>query len=193
VYKDPMRQVVFLDNHDIPRFYSVVGEDTSKYKMAYAWMLTTRGIPQMYYGNEILMAGTTSPNDGYVRQDFPGGWEGDAANKFTAAGRTPKENSIFNYIKTLTNFRLKSSAIKTGKFMQFLPVDGVYVYFRYDGKQTVMCLMNTNKEPKTIDMTRFAERTNGFTAALDVAAGQVFQLEKTITLLPVSNLVLELK
>jgi neopullulanase len=193
VYKDPMRQVVFLDNHDIPRFYSVVGEDTSKYKMAYAWMLTTRGIPQMYYGNEVLMAGTTSPNDGYVRQDFPGGWEGDAANKFTAAGRTPKENSIFNYIKTLTNFRLKSSAIKTGKFMQFLPVDGVYVYFRYDGKQTVMCLMNTNKEPKTIDMTRFAERTNGFTAALDVAAGQTFQLEKTITLMPVSTLVLELR
>jgi glycosidase len=193
VYKDPMRQVVFLDNHDIPRFYSVVGEDTSKYKMAFAWMLTTRGIPQMYYGNEILMAGTTSPNDGYVRQDFPGGWEGDAVNKFTAAGRTVKENSIFNYIKTLTNFRLKSSAIKTGKFMQFLPVDGVYVYFRYDGKQTVMCLMNTSKEPKTIDLARFNERMKDYTTALDVAAGQVFQLEKTITLMPVSNLVLELR
>lgn len=193
VYKNPMRQVVFLDNHDIPRFYSVVGEDTSKYKMAFAWMLTTRGIPQMYYGNEILMAGTTSPNDGYVRQDFPGGWEGDAVNKFTAAGRTVKENSIFNYIKTLTNFRLKSSAIKTGKFMQFLPVDGVYVYFRYDKNQTVMCIMNTNKEPKTIDLARFNERMKDYTAALDVAAGQVFQLEKTITLMPVSNLVLELR
>lgn len=193
VYKNPMRQVVFLDNHDIPRFYSVVGEDTSKYKMAFAWMLTTRGTPQMYYGNEILMAGTTSPNDGYVRQDFPGGWEGDAVNKFTAAGRTVKENSIFNYIKTLTNFRLKSSAIKTGKFMQFLPVDGVYVYFRYDKNQTVMCIMNTNKEPKTIDLARFNERMKDYTAALDVAAGQVFQLEKTITLMPVSNLVLELR
>jgi neopullulanase len=193
VYKDPMRQVVFLDNHDIPRFYSVVGEDTSKYKMAYAWMLTTRGIPQMYYGNEILMAGTTSPNDGYVRLDFPGGWEGDAVNKFTAAGRTEKENSIFNYIRRLANFRLKSSAIKTGKMMQFLPVDGVYVYFRYDNNQTVMCIMNTNKEPKTIDLARFKERMKDYTAALDVAAGQVFQLEKTITLMPVSNLVLELK
>jgi glycosidase len=193
VYKNPMRQVVFLDNHDIPRFYSVVGEDTSKYKMAFAWMFTTRGIPQMYYGNEILMAGTTSPNDGYVRQDFPGGWEGDAVNKFTAAGRTVKENSIFNYIKTIANFRLKSSAIKTGKFMQFLPVDGVYVYFRYDKNQTVMCIMNTNKEPKTIDLARFNERMKDYTAALDVAAGQVFQLEKTITLMPVSNLVLELR
>jgi len=147
----------------------------------------------MYYGNEILMAGTTSPNDGYVRQDFPGGWEGDAVNKFTAAGRTVKENSIFNYIKTIANFRLKSSAIKTGKFMQFLPVDGVYVYFRYDKNQTVMCIMNTNKEPKTIDLARFNERMKDYTAALDVAAGQVFQLEKTITLMPVSNLVLELR
>lgn len=193
VYKNPMRQVIFLDNHDINRFYSTVGEDTSKYKMAFAWLLTCRGIPQMYYGNEILMAGVTSPNDGYVRLDFPGGWEGDAANKFTAAGRTEKENSIFNYIKRLANFRLKSSAIKTGKFMQFLPVDGVYVYFRYDNNQTVMCIMNTNKEPKTIDLSRFQERMKDYTSALDVAAGQVFQLEKTITLMPVSNLVLELK
>jgi neopullulanase len=193
VYKDPMRQVIFLDNHDIARFYSTVNEDTAKYKMAFAWMLTCRGIPQMYYGNEILMTGVTSPNDGYVRQDFPGGWEGDAANKFTAAGRTAKENSIFNFIKTMAAFRLKSSAIQTGKFMQFLPVDGVYVYFRYDGKQTVMCLMNTNTEPKTIELSRFAERMKGFTSALDVAAGQVFQLEKTITLIPYTNLVLELR
>ena len=193
LYKDPMRQVIFLDNHDIARFYSVVNEDTSKYKMALAWMLTCRGIPQMYYGNEILMTGTTSPNDGYVRQDFPGGWEGDAANKFIATGRTEKENSIFNYIKTLANYRLKSTAIKTGKMMQFYPVDGVYVYFRYDRKQTIMCVMNTNAEPKTIDLKRFNEQIKDYTAAFDVSAGQVFQLEKTLTLMPTSNLVLELK
>lgn len=193
VYKDPMRQVIFLDNHDLPRFYSVVGEDTAKYKMAFAWLLTFRGIPQMYYGNEILMTGFTSPNDGYVRQDFPGGWEGDKDNKFTAAGRTEKENKIFNYIKRLANFRKTSSAIKTGKLMQFLPVDGVYVYFRYDAKQTVLCVMNTNAEPKTIDLTRFAERIKGFSSAVDVAAGVEFKLEKQLQLMPVSNLVLELK
>jgi glycosidase len=193
VYKDPMRQVIFLDNHDLPRFYSVVGEDTSKYKMAFAWMLTFRGIPQMYYGNEILMAGVTSPNDGYVRLDFPGGWEGDKSNKFTAAGRTEKENSIFNYIKRLANFRKTSSAIKTGKMMQYYPNDGVYVYFRYDAKQTVMCIMNTNAEPKTIDLTRFAERIKGFQTGYDVAAGAAFRLEKNLQLMPVSNLVLELR
>jgi glycosidase len=193
VYKDPMRQVIFLDNHDINRFYSTVAEDTSKYKMAFSWLLTCRGIPQMYYGNEILMTGFTSPNDGYVRQDFPGGWEGDAVNKFTAEGRTTKENSLFNYIKKFANFRKSSSAIKTGKMMQYYPIDGVYVYFRYDAKQTIMCIMNTNDKPMTIDLARFNERTKGFNSAFDIAAGQQFQLESTMTLMPMSNLILELK
>jgi len=171
VYKDPMRQVIFLDNHDLPRFYSVLNEDTAKYKMAFAWLLTFRGIPQMYYGNEILMAGLTSPNDGYVRKDFPGGWAGDTANKFTAAGRTAKENDIFNYIKTLANFRKQSKALQTGKLMQFVPEDGVYVYFRYDAKQTIMCIMNQNNDAKTIDLNRFAERTKGFSKGREVVTG----------------------
>lgn len=193
VYKNPMRQVIFLDNHDLPRFYSVLNEDTAKYKMAFAWLMTFRGIPQMYYGNEILMTGTTSPNDGYVRQDFPGGWPGDPANKFTEAGRTAKENSIFNYIKRFANYRKTSSAIKTGKLMQFVPEDGVYVYFRYDKNQTIMCVMNTNKTASTIKMDRFAERAGGFTKAFDVATGVTFNLEQTLTVGPDYLLVMELK
>jgi neopullulanase len=171
VYKDPMRQVIFLDNHDIPRFYSVLNEDTAKYKMGMAWLMTFRGIPQLYYGNEILMAGFTSPSDGYVRKDFPGGWPGDAANKFTAAGRTGKENDIFNYIKTLANFRKGSSAIKTGRLMQYVPEDGVYVYFRYDARQTIMCIFNQNNDAKTIDLNRFEERTKGFGKGREVTSG----------------------
>lgn len=193
LYKDPARQVIFLDNHDLNRFYSVVNEDTAKYKTAFAWLLTSRGIPQMYYGNEVLMTGLTSPSDGYVRQDFPGGWAGDKYNKFTAAGRTEKENDIFNYIKKLANFRKKSSAIKTGKLMHFLPVDGVYVYFRYDNKQTVMCAMNTNDKPATIDLARFSERLQGYNAATNVVSGKKIMLEKSLTLNPMSNLVMELQ
>lgn len=193
VYKDAMRQVIFLDNHDLPRFYSVLEEDTTKYKVAFAWLMTFRGIPEMYYGDEILMTGFTSPSDGYVRQDFPGGWEGDAANKFTAAGRTVKENSIFNYIKRFANFRKTSSAVKTGKMMQFYPIDGVYVYFRYDDKQTIMCVMNTNDVAKTIDLSRFSERIINFTKAYDVATGVEFKLDKELTIGPMYNLVMELR
>ncbi len=192
-YKDPMRQVIFLDNHDLSRFYSVVKEDTAKYKTALAWLLTARGIPQLYYGGEILMTGLTSPNDGYVRQDFPGGWPGDKVNKFLASGRTDRENAIFNYVRTLANFRKNSPAIKKGKLMQFYPIDGVYVYFRYTEKQTIMCVMNTNEKPMNLKLDRFRERTERFKTARDVVTGQGYALQDTWNLNPMSNLVLELK
>ena len=192
VYKNPMRQVIFLDNHDINRFYSVVNEDTAKYKMALAWMLTCRGIPQMYYGNEILMTGFTSPNDGYVRWGFPGGWEGDKANKFTKEGRTEKENAVFDYIRNLAQFRKSSSALTKGKFMQYLPVDGVYVYFRYDDKQTVMCVMNTNNNAVTVNPSRFDERTKAFSSAKNVANGKVLSLKESFSVPAYTTFVLEL-
>ena len=177
VYKNPMRQVIFLGNHDLNRFYSVVGEDTAKYKMALGWLLTFRGIPQLYYGDEILMTGFTNP-DGWVRLGFQGGWSGDKMNKFTKEGRTEKENSIFNYIRTLANFRKNSTAITTGKLMQYLPVDGVYTYFRYDDKQTVMVIMNTADKEMTIDFNRFADRTKGFSNATSVVNGKSIHLKE---------------
>lgn len=168
MYKNPMGEVIFLDNHDLARFYSVIGEDTAKYKVALSWLLTFRGIPQMYYGMEHLMTGFTNP-DGNVRKDFMGGWESDAVNKFTEAGRTTKESAIFNHIKTLANFRKKSSAITDGKMMQYLPIDGLYVYFRYDAKQTIACIMNTSSEAKKVDLGKdYKERTQGFTSCKDV-------------------------
>ncbi|MCF3112146.1 glycoside hydrolase family 13 protein [Niabella sp. CC-SYL272] len=193
VYKDPMRQVIFLDNHDLARFYSVVNEDTAKYKLAFAWLLTGRGIPQMYYGSEILMKGTTLPNDGYVRLDFPGGWKGDAQDKFTASGRTEKENAVFNYIRFLANYRKRSSALTSGKLLQFAPYDGVYIYFRYNDKQTVMCAMNTNSKPVTIATDRFGEVLQKFTSGIDVISGSRIPLKDSLILEPMSNRVLELK
>ena len=193
VYKDPMKNCIFLDNHDMSRIYSQVNEDFDKYKMAIAWLLTFRGIPQLYYGTEILMAGTTHPTDAMVRFDFPGGWPGDASNKFVAAGRTEKENNAFNYVRTLANFRKNSSAIKTGKMMQYVPENGAYVYFRYDGQQTVMCVMNQNDGPVTLNLSRFTERMKGFTKAFDVATGNTFNLEPTLTVGGKYLLVMELR
>ena len=192
VYKNPMREVIFLGNHDLNRFYSVVGEDTTKYKMALAWLLTFRGVPQLYYGDEILMTGFTNP-DGNVRLDFKGGWPGDPANKFTKEGRTPKEENIFEYVKRLANFRKNSSAITTGKLMQYTPVNGVYVYFRYDNKQTVMCVMNTGNQSSIFELSRFSERMNGFTKAYDVATGTEFTLDNTLTVGGKYLLILELR
>ncbi len=172
VYKDAMRNVIFLDNHDMARFFSVIKEDMDKYKSSINWLLTCRGIPQFYYGGELALTGTTSPNDGYVRQDFPGGWAGDASNKFTDEGRTQKENEIWNYISRLANYRKTSSAIGTGKMMQFVPENGVYVYFRYNAAQTVMVVMNTAKEKKNIALKRFEERTAGFIKMKNIQTGE---------------------
>ncbi|MFN2458175.1 MAG: glycoside hydrolase family 13 protein [Chitinophagaceae bacterium] len=178
VYKDPMKHVIFLDNHDKTRFYSEVGEDVAKLQMGIGWLLTCRGIPQMYYGTEVLMKGISNP-DGWVRLDFPGGWPGDKQNKFTAAGRSAYENEVFNWTRTLANFRKRSSAITTGKMMQYVPVDAVYTYFRYDDKQTVMVVMNTSSDERTIDTKRFEERTKGFTGGVDVANGDRKKLSES--------------
>jgi glycosidase len=173
IYKDPSRNVIFLDNHDMTRFFTTVKEDIDKAKIGIAWLLTCRGIPQLYYGTEILMKGEANP-DGWVRLDFPGGWKGDLKNAFTGSGLTDAEKDMQQYVKTLANYRKKSSALQTGKLMQYLPDDGLYVYFRYDAKQTVMCIMNTGDKEKTVDLSKFPERTVGFSKAKEVVSGAGF-------------------
>jgi neopullulanase len=175
LYKDPNRNVLFLDNHDVNRFFSVVGEDVAKQKMGVQWLLTCRGIPQMYYGTEINMKGFTNP-DGWVRLDFPGGWIGDKKNAFASVGLTNDEIAIQSLVKKLANFRKQSSALKTGKMMQYLPKEGLYVYFRYDDLQTIMCVMNTSDREQEIDFLNYKERTSGFSKAVDVSSEKVFDL-----------------
>ena len=177
VYKDPTREVIFLDNHDMSRFFSVIGKDVVKYKSAITWLLTCRGIPEMYYGDEIGVTGVTSPNDGHVRLDFPGGWPSDSLNKFLVADRNPQEDSIWNYYAKLANFRKTSSAIATGKMMQYIPKDGVYVYFRYSNDQTVMVVMNTAKEQKNIVPSNYLERTDGFSKMKNIITGEITELK----------------
>lgn len=192
LYKDPMRNVIFLDNHDMSRFFSQVGEDVDKQKIGIEWLLTCRGIPQLYYGTEVLMKGISNP-DGWVRLDFPGGWPGDQKNAFTKEGLTPDEAAVQSLVKTLANFRKRSSAIKTGKLMQYVPQDGLYVYFRYDARQTVMCAMNTSDQEQDIDFAKYAERTNGFASASDVISGTNYPVNTATKIPPKTMWVLELK
>lgn len=192
VYQDPMRNVIFLDNHDMARFYSVVGENMDKYLSSLSWLFTCRGIPQIYYGDELATTGFTSPNDGYVRLDFPGGFPGDATNKFELSGRNSKDKLIWDHVHTMANFRKKSSAITSGKMMQYLPVDGLYVYFRYDSNQTVMVVMNTAKTDKQVEFEKYRERTNGFTHYKNVLTHQEASM-KGFSLGSYKTVVLELK
>ncbi|KIA91966.1 alpha-amylase [Pedobacter kyungheensis] len=192
LYQDPTRNCIALDNHDMSRFYSVVNEDFDKYKMGMAILLTMRGIPQMYYGTEILMKNFSNP-DGLVRSDFPGGWEGDKKDKFVADGRTAKENEAFNFVRTLANFRKNSAALQNGKLMQFVPQDDVYVYFRYNAepKGAVMVIVNNTEKEKSLNTDRFAERTTGITTAKNVISGENIDF-KNIKVPAKTTLVLEL-
>lgn len=144
VYQDATRNVIFYENHDTDRFLHTIGDDLQKLKMATTWLLTLRGIPQMYYGTEIGMNKSKQRTDGDVREDFLGGWAEDKVNKFTATGRTERENECFNFIKKLANYRRQSAALTTGKMMQFTPRDGIYVYFRYTNEEKMMIITNTN-------------------------------------------------
>ena len=173
VYKNPMHNCIFLDNHDMDRVFSTVGEDGSKLKMGLTWLLTLRGIPQLYYGTEVLMKNKKTGLDGAsVREDFPGGRSGDPTNKFTATGRNDKENETFNYISALAGFRKKSSALTTGKTTQFVPANGMYTYFRYDAKQTIMVITNTGDKAAKPNWDSYSERTTGFTKIKDVITGK---------------------
>jgi glycosidase len=192
VYQDATRNVIFLDNHDLSRFFSVTGEHIPRYKMAMACLLTTRGIPQLYYGAEILMKNFCNP-DGLVREDFKGGWPGDPVNKFTAAGRTARENDVFDYLRRLANYRKQHAVLQTGKLMQYVPENGVYVYFRYNSSQAVMMVMNANDTAQSLNTERFAERLKGFTAAVDVITGKEQTLDRSISIPAYTTLVLELK
>jgi len=177
VYKDPMHNCIFLDNHDMDRVFSVAGEDPERLKMALNWLLTLRGIPQLYYGTEVLMKNFKNPNDAMVRMDFPGGWAGDSVNKFSRSGRTSLEDSIYTYISKLAQFRKQSPALTRGKMMQFIPRHNFYVYFRYTPEQTVMVMANTGNKPGEMRWKEWAERTKGFTKARDVISGKVRAIE----------------
>ncbi len=168
VYEDPNLNLTFLDNHDMNRFYSVIGEDIRKYKQGIAILLTARGVPQLYYGTEILMKNFKNPSDAEVRRDFPGGFAGDPSNKFNASGRTAQENEAFDFVKKLANYRKSCTALHEGKMTQFIPQDGIYVYFRHNAEKTVMVVLSQNEQDKTLVTRRFVEIMNGFTKGKNI-------------------------
>jgi glycosidase len=192
VYADPMKLVTSLDNHDMDRFLSVIGEDFAKYKIGVTWLLTTRGIPSWYYGTEILMKNIKNPTDAEVRLDFPGGFAGDKENKFNAAGRTAKENEGFDYVKKLANYRKITPALHSGRLMQYVPQEGAYVYFRYDANKTILIATNTNAHDITLETSRFVERLTGFSKARNIVSDEALSSISSINIAGNSVVVLEL-
>lgn len=182
VYADPNNILVFGDNHDMDRLYTQLGKDLELTKMALTYLLTIRGIPQIYYGTEILLDNTGfHKNDGLIRADFPGGWKEDAVNAFKGIGLTADQKSMQAYLKQLLNWRKSNPVIATGQTMHFAPFDGVYVYFRYNADKTIMVVMNRNETDTKIDMKRFAEIIGQKTKAENALTGESITGLSTLT------------
>ena len=177
VYANPLNLLIFLDNHDTSRFYKKE-EDTqnlNRYKQAMAFLLTTRGIPQIYYGTEILMAADKGKGDGYLRCDFPGGWKEDAVNCFTAEGRTALQNEAFEYTRKLLQWRKNNEVIGKGSLKHYSITNGIYVYERsYQGKSVVVIMNGTDKEQ--VWNTEMYKEILPQTQAVDVLTGKQVNL-----------------
>ena len=191
-YADIYNVLRFLDNHDTDRFLPAMPEKLDAFKQGIAFMLTIPGIPQFYYGTELLMNGTKQKGDGYIRLDVPGGWPGDAVNQFEVSGRTDIQNEAWNYMQKLLKWRKGNEVIAKGKMKHFVPQNGVYVYARnLNGKQVVV-IMNGNAKESVLPLDRYGEILKGYTSGKDVITGKVVSLQKELTLGAKDVLVLEL-
>jgi glycosidase len=182
IYPDPNNIMVFGDNHDMDRIYTQLGKDLALTKMALTYLLTIRGIPQLYYGTETLMDNTAHPNDhGVIRSDFPGGWKGDTVNAFTTFGLSADQKNMQAYLRKVLNWRKNNPVIADGKTLHFAPFDGLYVYFRYNQDKTIMVVMNKNEGDMVIDTKRFAEILANKSKAENVLTGEVLTGISTLT------------
>ncbi len=194
LYPEPFRNVIFLDNHDMTRFFTQTGKSLEVYKMGLSYIMTTRGIPQIYYGTEIVMDGDKSRGDGYLREDFPGGWPGDTKNVFTEAELTEMEKEALAFTKKVLNWRKGKEVIHTGKLKHYIPNDGVYVYFRYNDSESVMVVINNNdKESKTVQKSKYEESLSGFTKGFDIISGKPVDDLDSFEIGPKTAMIIELK
>lgn len=192
IYSRPDLIMNMVDNHDLSRYGNAVGYNPQLYKMGIALIALVRGYPQYYYGDELMLDGRGGSYED-CRHRFPGGWPGDKADKFTAGGRTDTENDIYNYLRTVLQFRKHSEALTQGKMLQFIPQNGIYCFFRYTDSQKVMVVVNNNSQPTEVDLNRFDEMGVVGHSAYDVMAGQHIRLGEHRTFQPKTVTILDIK
>ena len=156
-------------------------------------MATMRGIPQLYYGSEIGMAGDKGKGDADIRQDFPGGWKGDANNVFSAIGRTAEQEKYFDFSKKVLNWRKNKEVIHTGELTHYIPENNVYVYFRHNDKETVMVVINNASDTQKLNLERFQESIKSFTVGKDILSDKTIDLKNELSIDGKTSMILELK
>ncbi len=193
LFPNPEKILTFLDNHDTDRFLLQEPDSLDSWKQAVSFLLTSRGIPQIYYGTELLMNGSKEGSDGYIRKDFPGGFEGDTINAFTPAGRTPMQNEAWDYLSALLKWRrdVANDVIAKGTLKHFMPINCAYVYERRLGDRQVVVMINGTDEPLTLDMARYAEILPAGTRMHRSLGGDDVEIAADLTLAPRETLILQ--
>ncbi len=149
LYPHPEMLVTFLGNHDTVRFMGEKNATREKLKAAFALLLTLRGIPQLYYADEIAMSGGGDPDN---RHDFPGGFPGDPVNAFTAAGRTAEQQEVFDYLQRLLHLRQEHVALRQGRQWYLGSGQDYYAYARIAGEDRWMMVFNNADHPTHVQL-----------------------------------------
>lgn len=177
VYADVNNLLTFLANHDTDRFQPTKerAKNVTRYKQALTLLLTLRGIPQLYVGDEIGMYANKSVNDGALRQDFPGGWKGDKRNAFKENGRTQLQRKYFDFTKKMLHWRKDCEAVHYGKLTHYAIRNGCYVYSRTWKGKTVTVIMNGTGQKQTLDLRTYSEVLPK-KCAFEVISGKMIEL-----------------
>ena len=192
-YENTNNLLVFLDNHDKGRFQSDSTLELSRLKLGLAYILTTRGIPQLYYGTEILLPGHDSNGHGDIRRDFPGGWPSDSRTSFSPEGRSARQNELWNYTSKILGWRQNATAVHNGKLTHFAPENGVYIFFRYNQQQSVMVIINNSYQERVVDTSRQEEFLNGYSTGRDIISGEIVSNLFELTVKPRTAMIIELQ
>jgi glycosidase len=180
LYVHPDSLVTFFANHDVPRFLSAAGSSSARLKLAFGLTLTLRGIPELYYGDEIGIPGGGDPDN---RRDFPGGWPGDLENAFSAEGRTAEQQDLFGYVQSLLRLRREHQALQSGKLWHLFSDETAYVFMRETEEERVLVVFNNSAEPRRLKLPLHdtpAQGAAGFTRLLGQATADVSNAEAQI-------------
>ncbi|MBR0042583.1 MAG: glycoside hydrolase family 13 protein [Bacteroides sp.] len=188
LYPNPLSVLAFIENHDTDRFLGE-GNNLAALKQAATLLLTTRRIPQLYYGTEVLMNGTKQATDGHVRKDFPGGWQGDEANTFTSTQLDSLQRDCYRFFQRLLHWRKGNEVIARGEMTQFLVQQGVYAYARHYEGRTVLVLLNGSDAPTTLPLHPYKEVLGHAVQGRDVISGRIVRLDEPLQMAARESLV----
>ena len=191
LYANKQKVLTFLDNHDTDRFLREKPSNLASWKQGIAFLLTTRGIPQIYYGTELLMFGSKKRTDGDIRLDVPGGFPGDSHNEFTPEGRSALQNEAYNFLSRIAQWRKGNDVIARGSLKHFMPDNGMYVYERSLDDKRVIVIMNGTDRTLDIDMSKYKEIMQPGMVFHDVVTGEDVTIMSDMSFAPRALYILE--